>query len=98
MLTRRGAPFNFFHPKRPIYGQPRFLPAARLHDARLDESLVAEGAYLDTCEVRSSIVGMRTNIRRGAKVTRSVLLGADTYDDSPTEMPLGIGRDAVLDG
>ena len=97
MLTRRGAPFNFFHPKRPIYGQPTFLPAARIHDSHLDEALVAEGAYLDTCDVRSSVVGIRTTIMKGAKVTRSILLGADTYDDAPGELPLGIGRDAVLD-
>jgi len=98
MLTRRGAPFNFFHPKRPIYGQPLFLPAARIHDSKIDESLVAEGAYLDSCEVRSSIVGLRTSILKGATVNRSILLGADYYDESPGELPLGIGRDAVLDG
>jgi glucose-1-phosphate adenylyltransferase len=97
MLTRRGAPFNFFHPKRPIYGQPTFLPAARIHDSHLDEALVAEGAYLDTCDVRSSVVGIRTTIMKGANVTRSILLGADSYDDAPGEPPLGIGRDAVLD-
>ena len=28
-LTRRGAPFNFFHPRWPIYTHPRFLPATR---------------------------------------------------------------------
>jgi glucose-1-phosphate adenylyltransferase len=97
MLTRRGAPFNFFHAKRPIYGQPLFLPAARLHESHLDEALVAEGAYLDTCDVSSSIVGIRTTILKGAKVTRSILLGADFYDDSRGDVPLGIGRDAVLD-
>ena len=98
MLTKRGAPFNFFHPKRPIYGQPLFLPAARVHDSRIDESLVAEGAYLDSCEVRGSIVGLRTTILKGATVNRSILLGADFYDESPGDLPLGIGRDAVLDG
>jgi glucose-1-phosphate adenylyltransferase len=97
MLTRRGAPFNFFHPKRPIYGQPLFLPAARLHGSHLDEALVAEGAYLDTCDVSGSIVGIRTTILKGAKVTRSILLGADFYDDTRGDVPLGIGRDAVLD-
>src|SRR4026208_2254142 len=65
MLTKRGAPLNFFHPKRPIYTHPRFLPAARVHNTHLDESLVAEGAYLDTCEVRDSIVGIRAAVRRG---------------------------------
>jgi len=97
MLTRRGAPFNFFHPKRPIYGQPVFLPAARIHDSHLDESLVAEGAYLDTCDVRSSIVGIRSTIMKGAHVSRSILLGADFYDEAPGDLPQGIGRDAVLD-
>jgi glucose-1-phosphate adenylyltransferase len=97
MLTRRGAPFNFFHPKRPIYGQPLNLSAARVHDTHLDEALVAEGAYLDTCDIRSSVVGIRTTVMRGAKVSRSILLGADFYDDAPGELPLGIGRDAVLD-
>ena len=31
-LTRRGAPFNFFHPRWPIYTHPRFLPATRAYD------------------------------------------------------------------
>jgi glucose-1-phosphate adenylyltransferase len=98
MLTRRGAPFNFYHPTRPIYTRQRFLPAARLHACRVDESLVAEGAYLDTCEVHQSIVGVRASINRGARVSRSILLGADIYEDQVGgEVPLGIGRDAVLD-
>ena len=97
MLTRRGAPFNFYHPRRPIYTHPRFLPAARIHGARLDEALVSEGAYLDSCEISQSIVGLRTTIRPGAVITRSILLGADMYEDQAGEPPLGIGRGAVLD-
>ena len=97
MLTRRGAPFNFFHPTRPIYTRPRFLPASRMHKCEIDEAIVAEGCYLDTCTVRESVVGIRTSIHHGATVTRSVLLGADMYDDRQTDIPLGIGKNAVLD-
>ena len=97
MLTRRGAPFGFFHPTRPIYTRPRFLPAARIHACQIDEALVAEGAYLDSCQIRSSIIGIRASVNRGAEVTRSIVLGADYYDEHPGELPLGIGRDAVLD-
>jgi glucose-1-phosphate adenylyltransferase len=97
MLTRRGAPFNFFHPTRPIYTRPRFLPASRLHQCAIDEAIVAEGCYLDNCEVKESVVGIRTSIHHSAKVTRSVLLGADFYDDRQTDLPLGVGRGAVLD-
>ena len=34
---------------------------------------------------------------KGAKITRSILIGADYFDEGPGELPLGIGRDAVLD-
>src|SRR5690606_34268573 len=88
---------NFFHPTRPIYTRPRFLPAARVHDSQLDAVLVAEGAWIDSAEVRHSIVGVRTTIQRGARVTNSVLLGADKYDEQAGTIPLGIGPDVVLD-
>jgi glucose-1-phosphate adenylyltransferase len=97
MLTRRGAPFNFFHPTRPIYTRPRFLPASRIHNCQIDEAIVAEGCYLDSCQVRESVVGIRTTIHSGATITRSVLLGADAYDERQTDLPLGVGKGAVLD-
>jgi glucose-1-phosphate adenylyltransferase len=99
-LTQRGAPFNFFHPHRPIYTHPRFLPATRTYDTRIDASIVAEGCYLDSCEIRDSVVGIRIQVGRGAKITRSVLLGADYYQDEDQgygDVDLGIGRDVVLD-
>ena len=98
-LTRRGAPFNFFHPRWPIYTHPRFLPATRAFDSRLESTIVAEGCYLDRCTVSSSVVGIRTRISPGASITRSVLLGADLYeeDTAANAIPLGIGHDVVLD-
>jgi glucose-1-phosphate adenylyltransferase len=97
LLTKRVPPFDFFHPRRPIYTRSRFLPAARLHNCQLDEALVAEGAYLDSCTVTNSVVGVRTTIHRGATVTRSVLLGADYYEDQFNDLSLGVGPDAMLD-
>ena len=98
-LTRRGAPFNFFHPRWPIYTHPRFLPGTRTHGCRIDASIVAEGCYLDGCDVRDSVIGIRTHAHPGAKITRSVLLGADFYEEETASdaIPLGIGRDVVLD-
>lgn len=98
-LTRRGAPFNFYHPRFPIYTHPRFLPGTRAHGCRIDASIVAEGCFLDQCEIRESVVGIRTHIDRGSTVTRSVLLGADGYEEETpaSDVRLGIGRDVVLD-
>jgi len=98
-LTRRGAPFDFFHPRWPIYTHPRFLPGTRAYDCRIDASIVAEGCYMDSCEIRDSVVGIRTHIGSGSRVTRSILLGADFYEEelAATNVALGIGRDVVLD-
>jgi glucose-1-phosphate adenylyltransferase len=98
-LTRRGAPFNFFHPRWPIYTHPRFLPGTRAYDCRIETSIVAEGCDLDQCEIRESVVGIRTHVDAGARITRSVLLGADFYEEevAASSLPLGIGRDVVLD-
>ena len=45
------------------------------------------------------MVGIRTHVGPGARITRSVLLGADFYEEetSASAIPLGIGRDVVLD-
>jgi glucose-1-phosphate adenylyltransferase len=98
-LTHRGAPFDFFHPRRPIYTHPRFLPGTRAYSCRIDTSIVAEGCYLDQCEITDSIVGIRTHVETGAHITRSILLGADYYEEegAPGAIPLGIGRNVVLD-
>src|SRR5688572_849913 len=99
-LTQRGAPFSFFHPHRPIYTHQRFLPATRTFDCRIDTSIISEGCYLDTCEIRESVVGIRTHIGTRAKVSGTVLLGADFYEDEESHeagVRVGIGRDAVLD-
>ena len=80
-LTQRGAPFNFFHPRWPIYTHQRFLPATRAYATTLQSSIVAEGCYLDQCTIEESVVGIRTHVGPGTRIARSVLLGADSYEE-----------------
>ncbi|MGE0044080.1 MAG: glucose-1-phosphate adenylyltransferase [Vicinamibacterales bacterium] len=102
MLTRPGAPFSFYDPRRPIYTHARFLPPSKLTDCQLDEALVAEGSYLDRCRVEQSVVGIRASIGAGSIVRQSVVLGADFYEQPEDlgargKIALGIGRDVELD-
>jgi glucose-1-phosphate adenylyltransferase len=103
MLTQTDPPFTFNDPSRPIYTLPNFLPGARLVDCEVREAIIAAGCSLERCIVEQSIVGIRTNIRAGTRIRRSLLLGADFYEadcEAPArgENPkLGIGRDVVLD-
>ncbi len=102
LLTRPGAPFKFYDPRRPIYTHARFLPGSRLSDCTVRDAIIAEGCYLDRCTVSDSIIGIRTTVQSGATIRGSLLLGADFYeadDEAPArrgEPGLGIGRDVVL--
>jgi glucose-1-phosphate adenylyltransferase len=99
MLGRDGAPFRFWDPTRPIYTHLRHLPGSRLTDCKVRNSIVTDGCFLDRCDIDESVVGIRTHIEAGAKVAKSVLLGADFYEEGhPADgtPDLGIGRDVVL--
>jgi glucose-1-phosphate adenylyltransferase len=66
------------------------------------DSLVAEGCHLDRCAIASSVVGIRSYVNEGARISRSVLLGADFYEagtgPNGSLLPaIGIGKDAILD-
>jgi len=99
MLGKHAAPFRFWDPRLPIFTHLRHLPGTRVTDCRIRDSVVAEGCFLDRCEVSDSIVGLRSNVQNGSTISRSLLLGADFYDDQrqPGGIPLGIGRDVMLD-
>ena len=100
MLGRASAPFRFWDPHRPIYTHLRHLPGSRLTDCHVSDSIVADGCFLDRCRINDSVVGIRSHVESGARVSHSVLLGADFYEDGePGDglPPLGIGRDVVLE-
>ena len=102
MLTRSGAPFRFYDPRRPIFTHARFLPGSRLNDCTVRDGIIAEGCYIDRSTIESSIVGIRTRVDANATIRRSVLLGADLYEeDDDTRRDgrprLGIGCNVVLD-
>jgi glucose-1-phosphate adenylyltransferase len=100
MLGRPRAPFRFWDPAQPIYTHLRHVPTSRITDSQIDQSIVAEGCNLDRCRIDGSVVGVRAGVGSGSQVARSVLLGADFYEDGepPGDLPrLGVGRNAVLD-
>ena len=98
-LTQPEAPFSFYDPLCPIYTHHRFLPPSRLLECDVHNGLVAEGSYLEGCEVSDSVVGIRSIVRGGARVRRSVLVGADYYEHSShrARVPVGIGAHVEID-
>jgi glucose-1-phosphate adenylyltransferase len=100
MLGRPAAPFRFWDPRFPIYTHLRHLPGSRLTDCHVRDSVVADGCFLDRCDITESSVGIRSYVQAGARISRSVLLGADRYEDAQPASgcpAIGIGREVVLD-
>ncbi len=102
MLAKPDAPFDFSDPERPIYTHPRFLPGLVIDGATLTNVLLAEGCRVCKARITDCVVGLRSQIADGVRMSRTIMMGADYYD-SPTEprrgdIPLGVGKDCQIDG
>ena len=104
-LARPVPPFDFYDVTRPIYTHPRFLPATKVERCTIENVLVSEGCVVVDAEVRRSVLGIRSRIGRGVRVSDTLVLGAD-YFETPDEAqqaagrgdpPIGIGEDSVIE-
>jgi len=88
-----------FDPRYIIYTHPRYLPGSRFQDVRIIDSVICEGCRLRKATIKNSVVGIRSIVRAGARIERSVLMGADYLEDEAGEgkpMPLGIGENTTI--
>lgn len=101
-LTNPNSPFDFFDPERPIYTHPRFLPGSTITHSVLENTLLAEGCSIDNAEIVHSVIGLRSQIRCNSKIRDTVMMGADYYEPSDSnidgDVEMGIGRNCSIEG
>lgn len=103
-LTDPVPPFNFFDQENPVYTRARYLPAAKINGAKIDEAIIAGGAILTDCHLSKCVIGVRSVVRNGSHLEKVVMMGADTFEpeeemeaDSELDRPrLGVGRNCVI--
>ena len=61
-------PFDFYDTARPVFSNPRFLPATKIEGSTIENALVAEGCIVQA-EIRHALIGIRARIGRGVRVT-----------------------------
>jgi glucose-1-phosphate adenylyltransferase len=91
--------FSFNRPSWPIFTRPRFLPNINAVHCNLENCRVADGCILEGATVRTSIIGIRSHVRRDAVIEDSILMGCDYYEENArhrADVPLGIGERAVI--
>lgn len=98
-LTADQPQFSFYAPDGPIYSHPRFLPASRIQHCSLVRSIVSEGCEIYGATIAESVIGIRSIIGESCEMTRTLMMGADYYEDElGGRPPLGIGNGSVVSG
>ncbi|PKI74982.1 hypothetical protein CRG98_004754 [Punica granatum] len=94
LLELQGPTYSFRHSfydrDSPVYTLPRCLPPSIMSDSVITDSVIGDGCILNSCEIKRSVIGMRTRVEDGAMVDDSVIMGSDTYEI--------INRDSVQEG
>ena len=103
-LTQIVPEFDFYDESAPVYTRPRFLPGSKVNSCVIESSILCDGAIITGCEIRNSVIGVRSVIRSGAKVLNSIIMGADYYESSADQSvksergwpPVGIGENSLI--
>lgn len=98
-LTLPVPPLDLFSPETPFFTHPRFLPGTKIDDCSVRQSLVSEGSVLSGARISQSVIGIRSVVRAGSVIERSVIMGANRYEWQPSDArlpPIGIGRNCTI--
>ncbi|UCC62825.1 MAG: glucose-1-phosphate adenylyltransferase [Anaerolineae bacterium] len=99
-------PFDLYDPERPIYSRPRYLPGTRTDDCHLERVMLADGCLLQDAVISDSVIGLRSIVGPGVRISRSVIMGADFYEDDARRAAnrqagipdVGIGSGSSIEG
>ncbi|QDT34430.1 glucose-1-phosphate adenylyltransferase [Thalassoglobus polymorphus] len=105
-MTLPNPPFEMHNADLPIYTRPRFLPSTRLDDAKVKQSLIADGCVIEkNVSITRSLIGLRSHVGEGAVLSGVVLMGADYYrsdrranQEVSGDPLLGIGAGTHIEG
>ena len=103
-IASKNPPFSLIDEGWPIYTHPRYLPGSQIEECKMNGVLVAEGCWIQKADISDSIIGLRSQIRAGTKIRRSIIMGADYYgffrrgDVDEQDTVLGIGKDCDIEG
>ncbi len=98
-------PFNFFDPTAPIYTQDRYLPASKLNKCDIDHVCIGDGSIVTDSTLKRCVLGIRSFVGEGTKLTEVVMMGADYYEtpeqqddnDAKGVTSMGVGSNCEIE-
>ncbi len=97
-MAKQNPPFTFHDNKAPFYTRPRYLPGSRLKNCHIDDTLIADGCYVEDSQIKNTVLGLRTMVKKGSSIEDCVVMGADYYEigEEKKSIPMGIGENCVI--
>ncbi len=98
-LTRPDPPFNFFVRDSRLFTRARFLPPSKVLSAEFKNALLSDGCVLEGADIQDSVVGLRSIVREGTIIKKSILMGNDFYEveNEVVHRGLGIGKNCRIE-
>lgn len=100
-FTNKNLGLNLYDETNPIIARRCHLPCAHITETKVSNSLICQGSIVQAAKVENSIVGMRSNIKKGTEITDSVIIGHQFYE-TPTTLKtaypkeLSIGENCII--
>ncbi|QVE48688.1 glucose-1-phosphate adenylyltransferase [Chlamydia crocodili] len=98
-LTQKPRPqvrgLNCYDDRGMIYSKNHHLPGTIVTDSMISNSLLCEGAVIDSSNVSYSVVGIRGVIGKNSIIDHSIVMGNDRYGSS-NQHALGIGDNCEI--
>lgn len=79
-LTTLTPRFNFYNELKPIYTNPRNLPASKVNHANISNSITSEGCIINYSTLINCVIGIRTIIAYETELENVICMGADFYE------------------
>ncbi len=82
-LTKSHPAFRLFHESSPIYTFRGHLPPPRIINTKFKNAIISHGSYIEAEEIKNSIIGPRSVIRKNTKIFNSYIMGNEYYKRPP---------------
>jgi len=106
MLAEPEPPFSLYDASRPLYTHARMLPPAKVQNASVHDSLIAEGSLVVDSQITQSVVGIRSYVGPETTLKNTVMMGGDQfrwqgadergYSEGPVKH--GVGANSFVEG
>ncbi len=79
-LTDAIPQFNLYDDHQRIYTHARILPTSKISGTLLNQTVIADGCIIHAERIERSVIGIRSRIGKGTKISNCYMMGNDSYE------------------